>query len=224
MVKNFFPEIILHNSISIDGSLTNFELNMGLHYQIAAQFQPDVHLIGSNTIKKGIEIYGDGIPQEELKDFNKQQRSKDLPYWVIIDSRGQLNGLLHICRRFEFCKDVLVLISQKTSSTYINYLRERNYDYFIVGKEKVNLKEAFDLLSNKFQVKTILTDTGSILGNILLNNDYVSKISLLIHPIIVGINSYHIFNDVNKILRLTLVKEETFENEFIWILYKIEKE
>jgi len=224
MVKNFFPEIILHNSISIDGSLTNFEPNMGLHYQIAAQFQPDVHLIGSNTIKKGIEIYGAGIPQEEPKDFNKQQRSKDLPYWVIIDSRGQLNGLLHICRRFEFCKDVLVLISQKTPSTYIKYLNERNYDYFIVGKEKVNLKEAFDLLSNKFQVKTILTDTGSILGNILLNNYYVSKISLLIHPIIVGINSYHIFNDVNKILRLTLIKEETFENEFIWILYKIEKE
>jgi len=224
MVKNFFPEIILHNSISIDGSLTNFEPNMGLHYQIAAQFQPDVHLIGSNTIKKGIEIYGAGIPQEEPKDFNKQQRSKDLPYWVIIDSRGQLNGLLHICRRFEFCKDVLVLISQKTPSTYIKYLNERNYDYFIVGKEKVNLKEAFDILSNKFQVKTILTDTGSILGNILLNNDYVSKISLLIHPIIVGINSYHIFNDVNKTLRLTLVKEETFENEFIWILYKIEKE
>jgi len=223
MVKKFFPEIILHNSISIDGSLTNFEPNMGLHYQIAAQFQPDVHLIGSNTIKKGIEIYEEGIPQEEPKDFNKQQRSKDLPYWVIIDSNGQLNGLLHICRRYEFCKDVLVLISQKTSSTYINYLRERNYDYFIVGKEKVNLKEAFDLLSNKFQVKTILTDTGSILGNILLNNNYISKISLLIHPIIVGINSYHIFSDVNKTLRLTLVKEETFENGFVWILYKVEK-
>ena len=47
------PKIILHNSISLDGSLTNFEVNMGIHYEIAGGFKPDVHLIGSNTIKKG---------------------------------------------------------------------------------------------------------------------------------------------------------------------------
>jgi hypothetical protein len=27
------PKIIIHNSISTDGSLTNFEPHMGLHYQ-----------------------------------------------------------------------------------------------------------------------------------------------------------------------------------------------
>ena len=54
------PKIIIHNSISIDGSLTNFDVNMGLHYQIAGNYKPDSHLICSNTAKTGIESYGQG--------------------------------------------------------------------------------------------------------------------------------------------------------------------
>ncbi len=216
------PKIIIHNSISIDGSLTNFEPNMVLHYQIAGNYKPDIHLIGSNTIKKGIELYGDGIPPEEKKDFKKQERSKSLPYWVIIDTHGHLKGLLHTCRRFEFCKDVIVLVSEKTPKNYIEYLKERNYDYHIVGKNEVNLKKAIDLLSNKYQAKTILTDTGRILGNILINQGHASEISLLIHPILVGNKSYNMFSDINKNFKLKLVKKETLENEFIWVIYKVE--
>ena len=75
------PKIILHNSISVDSSLTNFEPNLGLHYQIAGKYKPDAHLIGSNTIKSGIELYGNGIPKEEKDDFKKPKRDYNLPYY-----------------------------------------------------------------------------------------------------------------------------------------------
>lgn len=217
------PKIIIHNSISIDGSLTHFEPNMGLHYQIAGSYKPDAHLIGSNTIKKGIELYGDGVPKEEKKDFEKQKRDKDLPYWVIIDSHAHLKGLLHTCRRFEFCKDVIVLVSEKTPKTYLDHLKKRNYDYHIVGKEYVNLIKALELLSNKYKIKTILTDTGRILGNILLNQGLVSEISLLIHPILVGNKSYTMFSDVDKNLKLKLLKKEILEKQYVWLVYKVGK-
>jgi len=217
------PKIIIHNSISIEGSLTNFEPNMGLHYKITGKYKPDAHLIGSNTIKKGIELYGESIPAEEKKDFEKQQRNKSLPYWVIIDTRGHLKGLLHTCRGFEFCKDVIVLVSEKTPKTYLNHLKKRNYDYHVVGKDNVNLKKALDLLSNKYQVKTLLTDTGRILGNLLLNQGVVSEISLLIHPIIVGNKSYNMFSDIDNNLKLKLLRKETLEKQYIWLVYKVEK-
>ena len=127
------------------------------------------------------------------------------------------------CRRFEFCRDVIVLVSEKTPKTYLNHLNERNYDYYIVGKEYVNLIKALELLSNKYQVKTILTDTGRILGNLLLSQGLVSEISLLIHPIIVGNKSYNMFSDINKNLKLKLFKKETLEKQYIWLVYKIEK-
>ena len=66
-------DIILHNSVSLDGSLINFDVNMKLHYQIAGGYEPDAHLIGSNTIIDGIKLYGN--PSKEKKeDFIKHYR------------------------------------------------------------------------------------------------------------------------------------------------------
>ncbi|KYK21589.1 hypothetical protein AYK21_00615 [Thermoplasmatales archaeon SG8-52-2] len=223
MSKDTLPKIILHNSISIDGSLTNFEPHMGLHYQIAANYKPDAHLIGSNTIKTGVELFGEGISPEENNDFKKPIRNLNLPYWVIIDTQGSLKGLLHTCRRFEFCRDVIVLASKSTPKIYLKYLKERNYDYHIVGSNKVNLNKALELLSQKYKIKTILTDTGKILGNLLLNQGLVSEISLLIHPIIVGKKSYNTFYDVINNLNLILLKREILEKQYVWLVYKVEK-
>jgi 2,5-diamino-6-(ribosylamino)-4(3H)-pyrimidinone 5'-phosphate reductase len=61
----------------------------------------------------GIELYGGSVPLEEKKDFEKLKRSESLPYWVIPDTKAILKGLLHTCRRFKFCKDVIVLISEE---------------------------------------------------------------------------------------------------------------
>jgi 2,5-diamino-6-(ribosylamino)-4(3H)-pyrimidinone 5'-phosphate reductase len=219
---NELPKIIIHNSISLDGSLTGFEPNMGLHYQIAGNYKPDAHLIGSNTIKKGIELYCDGVPPEEQSDFTKPERDENLPFWVIPDTTGALKGLLHTCRRFEFCKDVIVLLSEATPNTYIQHLQERNYDYHSVGKKHIDLKKSLKLLSENYNVTTILTDTGRILGNLLLNHGFVSEISVLIHPVIVGTNAYTIFANIDNSIKLKLFKKETFDNGYVWLVYTVE--
>jgi 2,5-diamino-6-(ribosylamino)-4(3H)-pyrimidinone 5'-phosphate reductase len=222
MKENMLPKIILHNSISLDGSLMNFNVNMELHYQIAGSFKPDAHLIGSNTIKTGIELYGSS-PPEEKKDFVKPKRDEKLPFWIIIDTKGSLHGLLHEVRRFDYCKDVIILISRKTPEKYIDYLKKRNYDFHIVGEDYVNLKKSLELFSKKYNVKRVLTDCGNILGNLLLNQGLINEISLLIHPIIVGDKSYNIFNNVIKDLQLKLIKKEILSNNLIWLYYKVKK-
>jgi len=215
------PKIILHNSLSLDGSLTGFEPNMELHYRIAGMFKPQVHLIGSNTITAGIELYGTGVPPENPSDFQKPKRNKKLPTWVIIDSKGKLQGLLHTCRQFEQVRDVILLVSQTTPKRYLQYLDERQYEYHIVGKNSVDLPEALALLAKTYQVKTIVTDTGRILGNLLLNQGLVDEISLLVHPVIVGKTAYPMFSDISKNLDGTLMKCEQLEKQYIWLLYKI---
>jgi 2,5-diamino-6-(ribosylamino)-4(3H)-pyrimidinone 5'-phosphate reductase len=213
------PYIILHNSISLDGSLTNFEVNMEIHYQIAGKYKPDAHLIGSNTIKTGIEIFGSSPPEEKI-DFDKPDRSNTLPYWVIIDTKGILKDLLHEVRRFEFCKDVIILISNETPKEYINYLKERNYDFHVVGSKHIDLKKSLELLNKKYYVKTILTDTGKVLGNLLINQGFIDEISLIIHPVIVGNNSYSIFSSIYRITNLKLIKYEILDEDYIWLNYK----
>ena len=217
------PKVIIHNSVSLDGSLTDFEPNMELHYQIAGKYKPDVHLIGSNTVKVGAELYGEGVPLEEAKDFEKPKRDESLPYWVIPDTKGALEGLLHTCRRFEFCKDVIVLVSEQTPKKYIEHLKERNYGYYVVGEKHVDLEKALELLSAKYGVKKVLADTGKVLSNLLLNQGLASEISLLIHPVIVGNKSYNIFANVSEDVSLKLDKAEILGKGYVWLVYKVSK-
>lgn len=216
------PKVIIHNSISLDGSLTNFEVNMGLHYQIAGNFKPDAHLIGSNTMITGIELYGEGTAPETERDFVKPQRDASLPYWIIIDTKGILKGELHAIRRFEFSRDVVVLISEITPKEYITYLNERNYDHHILGNEQVDLIRALAFISEKYEANTILTDTGQILGNLLFNLGVVNEISLLIHPVIVGSGSYNMFKSIGNGISLNMERSEVLDDGYVWLLYKIE--
>jgi 2,5-diamino-6-(ribosylamino)-4(3H)-pyrimidinone 5'-phosphate reductase len=217
------PKVIIHNSISLDGSLTGFMPNMGVHYQIAGEYRAAVHLIGSNTAKAGVELFGNEVPPEAEKDFEKPKRDKNLPYWVIIDTKGQLKGLLHGCRRFEFCRDVVVLVSEATPRDYIRYLEERNYEHYVVGREKVDLRRALELLAEKFRAKRVLTDTGRILGNLLLEQGLVDEISLLVHPVIVGEKAYNMFGNMKQNPELKLRKQEKLDKGLGWLVYKVKK-
>jgi 2,5-diamino-6-(ribosylamino)-4(3H)-pyrimidinone 5'-phosphate reductase len=213
------PKVIVHNSISIDGSLLNFEVNMPLHYQIAGGFKADMHLVGSNTVKVGIDLFLKEIPRETEFDYKKPDKNGIL--WAVPDTTGKLNGLLHVIRQSEYCKDVVILISEKTPKEYVIYLKERNYDNYIVGGDKCNLKRALELLNKKYYAKKILTDTGSILSNLLIKQGLVSEISLLVHPVIVGKKSYNMFGNIEENLKLELVKKESFGKGYVWNLFQI---
>lgn len=221
---DMLPRVIIHNSVSLDSSFLNFEVNMGLHYQIAANYRADAHLIGSNTAKTGIEMYGGKIPPEENSDFEKPIKDETLPYWVIIDTKGVLKDLLHIFRRFEFSKDVIVLISKTTPEDYIQYLSDRKYDHHIVGDEHVNLKKALHLLSNNYGTRTVLTDTGRILGNLLLNQRLADEISLLTHPCIVGDQAENLFKNITSNIKLKTIRFEVLDDNYIWQVYQVEKQ
>lgn len=82
------------------------------------------------------------------------------------------------------------------------------------------MKKAILLLSDKYKAKTILTDTGRILSNILLSKGFVDEISLLVHPIIVGNNSYNMFSDIAKSQSLELIECEILEKQYTWLVYK----
>ena len=216
--------LVLHNSISLDGSLTQFTPHLLRHYQIVADYHPQAHLIGSNTIQIGIDLYGEGIPPEEPRDFQKPERDSTLPYWVILDSQGKLQGLLHTCRRFELCREIIVLVTETTPSTYLQYLKTRQYTYHVVGERHADLPRVLNLLTSHYQVQTLLVDTGMILGNLLLNQGFVTELSLLIHPTIVGTQSYPMFANIQSPIQLQLLKHEIMDDGYVWLVYAVQVE
>jgi hypothetical protein len=51
-----------------------------LHYKIAAELKSDAHLIGPETILSGIEMSGEGVPEELPSDFEQPHRNSDLQW------------------------------------------------------------------------------------------------------------------------------------------------
>jgi len=57
MVSPMIPKVIIHNSISIDGSLSSFEPNMELHYRIAGMFNSiNAKIYLQNTLKLEVRL------------------------------------------------------------------------------------------------------------------------------------------------------------------------
>ena len=219
------PRVIVHNTFSLYGSIKDFELDIGLHYELADKFKADAHLIGSETAKTGIESFTERVPMEESSDFAKPAiKPGDVrPIWVIHDTKGKLKGLLHVYRRSCYCREVIVLAVNRTPENYFQYLRERNYGIVIAGEEEVDYRSAFEKLNELYGVKTLLIDSGGGLNSILLREGLVDEVSLVISPVIVGKQSTNLFRDLEGKMNLELIRIERIRGNHLLVLYRVLK-
>ncbi len=216
------PKVIIHNAISLDGSVTGFDPDVGTYYQIALSYNPDILLVGSDTITAA----PDKIPPEKQSDFIKPSVASNdkRPLWVIPDSRGKLKNILHFYRGMEYIRDIVILISKKTPESYIDYLNERQYDLISAGDDHVDYKKALEILYDMYHCRTIVTDSGGTLNSILIEKDLVSEISLLVSPVLTGMNYPALFRSLQAGKKgLKLIKNDTLENDQILLLYKVLK-
>jgi len=219
-------KVVMHNSVSLDGAILGFDINMELHYRIAGRYAADVQLVGSNTIKAGIEMFGVEIPPEEESDFTRPEKDAGLPYWVVPDARGVLKGILHYLRREEFCKDIVVLVSEKTERDYLQYLEERDCDYYICGEDYVNYEKAFGIIQDELGAGTVFIDAGPTLNGILLEKGLIDEISLLVHPFMVGKKSGKLFERLeleNKNIELEPMTCELLDGKYLHLNYRVVK-
>ncbi|PPD57449.1 RibD family protein [Dehalogenimonas etheniformans] len=218
--------VIMHNTVTLDGAFTGFDVNMGLHYEIAGKYKTQATLIGSDTIASGIETYG-GVPEEKELDFVKPSRNQDLPYWIVVDTHGKTKGMLHACRSFEFCRDIIVLVSEKTGEDFIRYLEARDYDYLVCGKDHVDFKTAFEMLASKYTLRSFLVDSGPTLNSVLIAQGWLDEISLIISPALVAGSSQRFLNQLNKTnqtIPLKLLQCEQIGDGLVLLRYQVLKQ
>lgn len=221
------------NSVSLDGSFVGFQPDVRQHFSIFRDCWRYMVLAGSRSIIQGTTPTNDP-PVEEEADFIKPSKGPNVPYYegpgipyfVIPDSGGITRGLLHRLRRWDLCRDVIVLVSEKTGQDFLNYLEERHYDFLICGKEKVDLVRAMDWLVEKYAVDTIMVDGGPTLNRALLEQGLLDEIGLLVHPVLVGNSSNKLLSMVTDSMagiRLDLIESREVKNGMVFVHYKVMK-
>jgi 2,5-diamino-6-(ribosylamino)-4(3H)-pyrimidinone 5'-phosphate reductase len=222
------PKVITHNAISLDGSISGFPIDLEKYYSIVGGYAPDAMLVGSATAKAGIEMYADSIPDESPSDFVKPPRiatGRELPYWVIPDNHGMLQGRLHVFRRSGYCRDVIILLSEKSPDSYAKYLLERNYETIITGHEDVDLSRSLELLHEKYSCNTVVTDSGGNLNRALLEKGLADEISILINPVLVDEKHPKLFRHLelpSKPIQLELLSAEKLDGQLL-VRYRVVK-
>lgn len=217
------PRVIMHNTVSLDGAINDFEIDIGLHYELAGKIRADAHLVGSETAKTGVETFTEKVPIEEPSDFTKPpiKLGDKRPYWVIPDSKGKLKGILHVYRRSCYCKDLIIIVTNQTPPDYIQYLKDRHYDVITAGIDSVNYRNALETLTARYKIRKVLVDSGGVLNGILLDQGLINEISLLISPVIADKQTQTLFRTVKNKVNLELIKTECLKGNHVRVVYKV---
>jgi len=220
-----YPEVIIHNSVSLDHAVRGFEVDLGLHYGALLALEPGAVLAGSATARIGIELFMDiNEPETEADRHRPEVRPDDpRPVSVIVDSRGILKNLLHFYRSMEHTKDVIVLVSEATPEDYLDYLREREYPFIRCGRERVDLKAALRELGEQFGITRVVSDTGPDLNGVLIREGIADMISLIVHPVIVGEGEKKLFARAGGRTTLELQKAVPMEQGTVHLVYAVKK-
>jgi len=214
------PYVVLHNSVSLDGRLTGFEVDLGCHYELMLSYAPDVHLAGSNTIlANDIPPNSKDCPPLPAMDANDTRM-----LLVIPDSRGRVRcwgGLLEA----GYWRGGLALYTKQTPKDYLKYIKRLGLDHMLAGEKKVDLASALEKLYSDFGLRRVVMDSGGILNGVMLQQGLVDEISLLVHPLLVGKkNSTPLAVFRKKTVSCELIKAEKKGSQLLWLRYRVQKE
>ena len=77
---SMLPKVILHIATSLDGRITNFPADLDRYYSLAARWNPDAILFGSETVLAAVrENPALEVPQEHEEMFRPPIRSSSIP-------------------------------------------------------------------------------------------------------------------------------------------------
>jgi 2,5-diamino-6-(ribosylamino)-4(3H)-pyrimidinone 5'-phosphate reductase len=217
------PKVIIYNAVSLDSRVNGFPADIAKYYELAAHWNEDATLVGSETMLKS----GNEVPPETEDDLKppKKKAGDTRALLVVVDGRGRIRGW-HYWRKLPYWRDVVALCSRKTPQEYLTYLEKQHIDYIITGDEHVDLKAALEELNKRYKVKTVRVDSGGTLNGALLRAGLVDEISLLIHPSLAGSKQQTFFQaeelSSEEAIKLRLTHMEKLKGDMIWLRYDVE--
>jgi 2,5-diamino-6-(ribosylamino)-4(3H)-pyrimidinone 5'-phosphate reductase len=224
------PKVILHTATSLDGRITGFPADLERYYALAAQWNPDAVLFGSETVLAAVRNNPAlEVPPEHEEIFRPKEGLPDLrPLLIIADSRGRVRCWDAI-RKWPYIRDVLALCSSGTPQEYLGFLREEKIGTIVTGKDHIAMRNALEILNRDYGVRTIRADSGGTLNSVLLQAGVVDEVSVLIHPYLAGGTPDPTMFDPHKAgfmdlqVPLHYLHSEVLETGILWLRYSVEK-
>ena len=180
------PHVICYLAVSLDGRLDGFEPDLERYYGIAARFEVDAILSGSETSVVAIEKYGgcenaydEGAAPERAGPGDPR------PLLAIVDGRGRVRRW-SVFQEAPYWGRWIALVTAGVPHSHRDYLASRNVDVLECGSERVDLACALERLAEEYGVRRVRVDSGGRLNGALLRAGLVDEVHLLVCPRLAG--------------------------------------
>ena len=151
--------------------------------------------------------------------FYKTHDSKELE--ISVDNRGVL--LWNKTKN----ENRLCIVSEKSSTEYLEYLKSLGISYVVTGNEKIDLRRAVEILKKEFGVERLAVVGGGKINGGFLQERLIDELSLMIGPGIDGrSNQPALFDGIPDKkdfvpFKLDFKEVSSFPNGVVWIRYKV---
>jgi len=218
------PYIICHMIESLDGRI---DCAMTEKIEQGDEYYTTLNALDCDSVLSGkvtsVMHYATGEFASKGKSIGRTAWHKAVDscgYEIIADTHGSLCYDEAISEG----KNRLILTSEQATDDYLDYLQTQGISYLAVGKERIDLHRAVELLSEHFGVKRLAVCGGGNINGSFLREGLLDEISMLIAPGIDGRKGMTTSFDGGAMdIEPTLLSLQSVERmgDSVWIRYTI---
>lgn len=222
------PYIICHMVESIDGRIDCGmvdKISGDEYYSTLESLDCKTSVEGRVTMEHYYALPGKFMANDKTpigkKDVFKAVERND--FHICPDTHGSLQWE---SATMEDGRPLLILTTESVPVEYIKYLRYKGISYIAVGKEKIDLAGAMEILSTDFGVDRIAVLGGGLINGGFLAAGLIDEVSLLLAPGIDGREGWRAMfdgiTDQTKLpTKLSLQSVDKLDNDVLWIRYNV---
>lgn len=128
-----------------------------------------------------LPAYGDDAGGHHLPADVIRQVSPPHMWFTVVDGRGRVRWTE---KHADW--DPLVLVSRSTPAGYLEYLRRERICYLVAGDDRVDLRQALELMRSELGVTCVLSNAGGGLNGALLRAGLIDELYLTLLPALIG--------------------------------------
>ncbi len=222
------PYVVCHMMASIDGRIDcdmTEQIGSDGYYESLKELNIDASVEGKGT---AVKHYAEPVPFKATDNATIGKadfyRSHGGNHWeVVADTRGTL-----VFPESD-TKGRLVLTSEMASKEYLEYLRKHNTSYIAVGKEKIDLAKALEILYDEFDVRRVGVVGGGHINAGFLQAGLLDEVSILFGAGIDGREGFTaafdgVPADHVHPWRLKLEEVRRMDDDSVWLRYSFPKQ
>jgi len=182
------PAVICHMACTVNGKIIsehwgNWRAKFGdVYEQCHQRFKSQAWMCGRVTLQKDFSDEEKPKLKRPPKPISREHfigNEEAKSFAIAIDPNGKL-GWKH---NHIDGDHIIEVLTEKVSSSYLWYLRQRKISYLFAGKSEINFSKALELLGKLFPVKLIMLEGGGLINGSMLESDLIDELSLLLLPI-----------------------------------------